>query len=69
MEAEKALKNYPNNFDIVYQSALLYLELGEDTERWKENTRAIELLEHACELIEQNQDDAVSASELPWLAV
>lgn len=60
MEAEKALKNYPNNFDIVYQSALLYLELGEDTERWKENTRAIELLEHACELIEQNQDDAVS---------
>lgn len=59
-EAEKALKSYPNNFDIVYQSALLYLKLGEDTEHREWNRRAIELLNHACELIAQNQDDAVS---------
>ncbi len=31
-EAEKALKNYPNNFDIVYQSAQLYLEAGAEEE-------------------------------------
>lgn len=49
-EAEKALKSYPNNFDIVYQSALLYLKLGEDAEHRKMNNRAIELLNHACEL-------------------
>lgn len=59
-ESEKALKSYPNNFDIVYQSALLYLELGEDTEHREANKRAIELLNHACELIAQNQDDTVS---------
>lgn len=60
MEAEKALKSYPNHFDIVYQSALLYLALGEDAEHREANNRAIELLNHACELIAQNQDDAVS---------
>ena len=59
-EAEKALKSYPNNFDIVYQSALLYLELGEDSEHRELNNRAIELLNHACELIAQNKDEAVS---------
>ena len=59
-EAEKTLKNYPNNFDIVYQSALLYLELGEDSEHRELNNRAIELLNHACELIAQNKNEAVS---------
>lgn len=59
-EAEKALKSYPNNFDIVYQSALLYLKLGEDAEYREWNNRAIELLNHACELIAQNQDDTVN---------
>lgn len=59
-EAEKALKSYPNNFDIVYQSALLYLELGEVSEHRDLNNRAIKLLNHACELIAQNHDDAVS---------
>lgn len=59
-EAEKALKNYPNSFEAVYQSALLYWKLGETAEGRKANTRAIELLNHACELISQNQDDTVS---------
>lgn len=59
-EAEKALKRYPNHFDLVYQSGLLYLEFGEAAERRKAVLRAIELLEHACELIAQNQDEAVS---------
>lgn len=60
MEAEKALKSYPNHFDIVYQSALLYLKSGEESGHRKRNQRAIELLDHACELIAQNQDDTVS---------
>lgn len=59
-EAEKTLKNYPNNFDVVYQSALLYLELGKETKHREANSRAICLLEHSCELIAQNQDDNVS---------
>ena len=60
IEAGKALKSYPNNFDIVYQSALLYLEIGEDADHREANNRAIELLNHACELIAQNQDDTIS---------
>ncbi len=59
-EAEKALKSYPNNFDIVYRSALLYLKLGKNAEHLEANRRAIELLEHACALIAQNQDETVS---------
>lgn len=59
-EAEKALRNYPNSFAIVYQSALLYLELGREAAHREANGRAIALLEHACELIAQNQDDNVS---------
>ena len=59
-ESEKALKSYPNNFDIVYQSALLYMEIGIDLRQRKECKRAVELFEHACELIAQNQDDTVS---------
>lgn len=59
-EAEKALKSYPNNFDIVYRSALLYLELGKNAGHLEANRRAIELLDHACALIAQNQDKAVS---------
>ena len=59
-EAEKALKNFPNHFDVVYQSALLYLKLGEDAEGRALSKRAVELLDHACELISQNQDEAVS---------
>lgn len=59
-EAEKALKRYPNHFDLVYQSGLLYLEFGKDARRRKAVLRAIALLEHACELIAQNQDETVS---------
>lgn len=59
-EVEKALKNYPNNFDVVYQSALLYLEVGEDAEYREANMRAVELFNHACELVAQNEDDTVS---------
>lgn len=59
-EAEKALKKYPNDFHIVYQSALMYLEFGEDSRHRKVYTRAIELLDHACNLLSQNQDDTIS---------
>ncbi len=59
-EAEKALKNHPNNFDIVYQSGLVYLKFGENAENTELNKRAVELLNHACELIAQNQDETVS---------
>lgn len=59
-EAERALKKYPNCFDIVYQSALLYYEKGYDKQDRRTLSRALELLEFACSLIDQNTDDSVS---------
>ncbi len=60
IEAEKALKKYPNSFDIVYHCALLYLAKGEAASRRKALVQAIELLDHACDLLPQNQDEAIS---------
>lgn len=60
IEAEKALKKYPNNFDVVYKSALVYLAEGEDYQHRKVYIRAVELLDHACELLSQNTDENIS---------
>lgn len=60
IEAEKALKKYPNNFDVVYQSALVYLAEGEDYQHREVYIRAVELLDHACELLSQNTDENIS---------
>lgn len=60
IEAEKALKSFPNSFEIVYRSAMLYHEQGESAGGRKANKRAVELLHHACELLSQNQDEAIS---------
>lgn len=67
-EAEKALKKFPNNFNIVYQGGLVYLELsrtfdmsdGTTPEQEKAHSRGIELFEHACELLPQNTDESIS---------
>lgn len=53
-EAEKALKKYPNLFDIVYECAMLYAVGGRERQSVKECRRAIELYEQALELISQN---------------
>ena len=67
-EAEKALKKFPNNFNIVYQGGLVYLELsrtfdmsgGITPEQEKAHSRGIGLFEHACALLPQNTDESIS---------
>ena len=56
--AEHALQKYPNSFDVVYESALLYNVImfqhrGQNVER------TIELFEKAIELIDQNTRENV----------
>lgn len=63
-EAEKALKKYPNHFDITYQSALMYLSRGESRSERRAYLRAAELFEHACELISQNTDESISEASI-----
>lgn len=59
-DAEKALKKYPNNFEVVYCCAALYQVRGIERQDEKLLRRALELSEQACLLIDQNQDDSIS---------
>lgn len=56
--AERALQKYPNSFDVVYESALLYF-MSMIHYRGKSAQRAIELFERAIELINQNTRETV----------
>ena len=59
-EAEKALKKYPNNFEVVYWSAQLFNVRGTEHKNEQYLRRALELFQHACLLINQNTDSTVS---------
>lgn len=56
--AEKALQKFPNSFDVVYQSAMLYYLILDR----KSSERALELFQRSCELIDQNTDPDVASS-------
>lgn len=53
-EAEKALQRFPNHFDIVYQSAVLFSVRGLDEGNMDYARRSLELMQHAIRLIDQN---------------
>lgn len=59
-EVEKALKRFPNCFDIVYESAELYYVKGVEKGDNTALNKALELYNHACGLISQNTDPTVS---------
>lgn len=63
-EAEKALKKYPNSFDIVYRSAMLYQALGLYKRDNAKLRRALELLEKARLLLHQNTNPRISEQTL-----
>ena len=56
--AERALQKYPNSFDVVYESALLY-NMSMFQYRGQNVQRTIELLEKSIELIDQNTREKV----------
>ena len=60
LEAEKALKKYPNSFELVHNCARVYLVFGTGSNEKDKVHRALELLEQACLLISQNTDPEVS---------
>lgn len=71
-EAEKAMKKFPNNFEIVYQSAMAYLEwshtfdMNGGMKDWqkKAHARGEEVFTHALELLSQNSDPEISRVSL-----
>lgn len=63
-EAEKALKKFPNCFELVYQCALMYVEKGEAGREKKTYRRALSLFNHACGLVAQNTDEHISETSI-----
>lgn len=59
-DAEKALKRYPNCFEVVYYSAANYRVRGIYQKNQEYSQRAIALYEHALCLFRQNTDPEVS---------
>lgn len=56
----KALRNYPNHFEIVYESAQLFYEKANLQKSLPDYETALNQLERACELIAQNADESIS---------
>lgn len=63
-EAEKALLKYPNDFEVVYNSAVLYRVFGMAETDAALLFRAMELLERAQLLLPQNTDATINETIL-----
>lgn len=59
-EAEKALKRFPNNFQVVYESARIYQLAGLERCDKAALIRCQELYRRSLELISQNEDREIS---------
>lgn len=65
-EAEKALLRYPNCFDVVYQSAMLYYlfgVMGDDKALYR---RSVELIQRSMMLLGQNTDPEIGELSLTY---
>lgn len=58
--AEKLLLKYPNNFDVVHKSALLFKMKGIEQRSNPSLARSLELYERALELVDQNTAERVN---------
>ncbi len=59
-EAEKALKKYPNSFEVVHGCAQVFSFFGIGSKDHAETKRALELYEQALLLISQNHDPKIN---------
>ena len=58
--AERLLLKYPNNFEVVHKSALVFNMKGMEQRCKADLTRSLELYERALELVEQNTAERVN---------
>ncbi len=59
IEAEKALKKYPNSFEIVHESATLYRAFGLESGKKEHALRTLELFIKSLPLLAQNEDPEI----------
>ena len=60
VEVEKALKKYPNAFEVVFKSAIVYSLKGVERRCQRSYQRALELFERSLELIAQNTNEKIN---------
>jgi transcriptional regulator with XRE-family HTH domain len=58
--ALNAIRKYPNHFDIIYQSALLFMLQGVEKKKTESLEKALELFRRSCPLVGQSRDEKVS---------
>ncbi len=63
-DVEAWIRRYPNDFEIVYHSGVLYNLAGIEAKNSSYVSRSIELLKHACRLIGQNKDPKISETSI-----
>ena len=63
-ETEKAIKKFPNNFDVIYYSGSLLYFLGLEKNDKKAVLKSKELLEHALALVDQPHAHNVGKSDI-----
>ena len=64
VEAKKALKKYPNNFDIVYVTANVYMILFSERKDKRAMEKAIELFYSAISLLYQNKENSINEASI-----
>lgn len=58
--ALSAIRRYPNHFDIIYQSAALFMLRGVVRKNQEDLEKALELFRRSCPLVGQSLDESVS---------
>ena len=64
VEAEKALKKFPNSFEVVHGCAQVYAFFGVGSKNHAETRRSLELYEQAKLLISQNHDPKIGGQTI-----
>ena len=64
LEAEKALKKYPNNFEIVYVAAKVYMFRFSQDKDEKSLLKSNELFQNAISLLYQNKDSSINETTI-----
>lgn len=60
VEVEKALKKYPNNFDVVYVAAKVYMCKASEDKDEKSLLKSNEMFHNAITLLYQNKDSSIN---------
>lgn len=64
IEVDKYLQKYPNRFNVVYESAKLFLMKGIEYGDIEALKKSLLLHQRACKLIDQNMDETISEISL-----